>query len=320
LGRVDMEPIWVFSRVPGLQRLEQLEGLRVAIGPMGSGTRVLVLSLLEHARVAPTSLQLMDMSHEQAAIALAQGRLDVMFSVLPAEAPVIQTALRTPGVSLLNLQSAALTQRVPFLQIRPLARGVLDPQIPLPFYDMSIMVVPTELVVRANLHPALQRQLIDVAHDIHGQAGLFRKKEEMPAGNLLEWPASPEIRLMAAESLSFLERHVPFWQAQFVLRVTYLMLPALFIGLLLGLAWRKYQMLDAQSRLMRWYGELRLIERDLSDAQGTSLSSHRHMLRLRSIREHLARTPIPPNLKERQLKLLEHIDFVRVHIHKLRGR
>lgn len=320
LGRVDVEPVWVFSRVPGLQRLDQLEGLRVAMGPVGSGTRALGHTLLEQARVTPESLHLMDVSHEQGAVALAQGKLDVMFSALPAEAPVIYTALRTPGVSLVNLQSVALTQRVPFLQIRLLARGVLDPQIPLPAQDMTIMVVPTELVVRANLHPSLQRQLIDVAHDIHGQAGLFRRKGELPAGNLLEWPASPEIRLMATESLSFLEQRIPFWQAQFVLRLIYLIMPALLIGLLLGVGWRKYRMLHAQSRLIRWYGELRLIERDLTETQGNSLSSHRHVLRLRSIREHLAQTPIPPSLKERQLKLLEHIDFVRIRIHKLRGR
>lgn len=321
LGRVDAEPVWIFSRVPHLQRLDQLEGLRVAIGLPGSGTRVLMGALLEQARVAPEKLKVMELSHDQAAAALAAGELDVMISVLPAETPVIHKALRTPGVSLVNLQgTAALTQQLSFLQIRLLARGVLDPEGPLPAQDTSVMIVPTEMVARSDLPPALQRQLIDVAREVHGTVGPFRREGEMPAGNLLEWPATPQIRAMANDSLPFIERHFSFWQAQFLMRLIYLIAPALMVGLLLGMGWQRYTLLSAQARLTSWYGELRMIEQELSDVRCTSLSAHRHQIRLHSIREHLAKTPVPPSLKERQLKLLEYFDFVRIRIHKLRGR
>lgn len=320
LGRVDVEPIWIFSRVSGLQRLSQLEGLRVSIGPIGSGTHAFMQTLIERSRITPEKLHLRYFEHDKAVAALAKDQLDVMFGVLPAESPVVKAALQTTGVSLVNLQSAALVQKIPFLQIKLLAQGVLAPQGPMPPEDMTVMVVPTELVARADLHPALQRQLIRVAHELHATAGLFRKQGEMPAASLLEWPASPQIRAMSTESLPLIERHLPFWEAQFLLRFLYLILPALLLGLLIGWIHWKYQLLLAENRLVHWYGELRLIEQDLSNAQGVSLSSHRHTQRLRSIREHLAQTPIPVRLKKRQLKLLEHIDFVRIRIHKLRGR
>ena len=46
LGSVFYEPLWVFYRGPDMDRLAALQGKRVAVGPEGSGTRVLAVRAL----------------------------------------------------------------------------------------------------------------------------------------------------------------------------------------------------------------------------------------------------------------------------------
>jgi TRAP-type uncharacterized transport system substrate-binding protein len=52
LGTVGYVPLWIFYLNPraSLEQLAQLRGMRVAVGPMGSGTRRLALELLARKR------------------------------------------------------------------------------------------------------------------------------------------------------------------------------------------------------------------------------------------------------------------------------
>src|SRR5215831_11104878 len=50
LGTVFYEPLWFFTRISG-SRTEGLNGRRLSVGPEGSGTRHLVLKLLEKNKI-----------------------------------------------------------------------------------------------------------------------------------------------------------------------------------------------------------------------------------------------------------------------------
>jgi TRAP-type uncharacterized transport system substrate-binding protein len=50
LGTVFYEPLWFFTRISG-SRTEGLSGRRLSVGPEGSGTRALVLELLEKNKI-----------------------------------------------------------------------------------------------------------------------------------------------------------------------------------------------------------------------------------------------------------------------------
>ncbi|MFN3569548.1 MAG: TAXI family TRAP transporter solute-binding subunit, partial [Polaromonas sp.] len=56
LANVDVEPVWLFSRNRDIESLNQLQGLRLAIGPEGSGHRRVALRLLEQARIGSNQL------------------------------------------------------------------------------------------------------------------------------------------------------------------------------------------------------------------------------------------------------------------------
>jgi TRAP-type uncharacterized transport system substrate-binding protein len=58
LVNVDVEPLWIFTRGREIDSLNQLQGLRVAVGPEGSGTRKVALKLLEQARIEAKDLTL----------------------------------------------------------------------------------------------------------------------------------------------------------------------------------------------------------------------------------------------------------------------
>ena len=51
VSKIDIEPLWIFARQPGIEALQQLQGLRISLGPAGSGTRQLGLALLEQVRL-----------------------------------------------------------------------------------------------------------------------------------------------------------------------------------------------------------------------------------------------------------------------------
>ena len=71
LGAVYYEPLWIFHRSSvRVESLQSVAGRRVAIGPEGSGVRVLATLLLTEAGVAPESYTAAPLAGQAAAAAL----------------------------------------------------------------------------------------------------------------------------------------------------------------------------------------------------------------------------------------------------------
>src|SRR5581483_9074235 len=68
LGSVFYQPLVIFYRSPHpIERLSELQGKRVAVGPEGSGTRFLALALLKANHIEPKgATALLDLSGEAA--------------------------------------------------------------------------------------------------------------------------------------------------------------------------------------------------------------------------------------------------------------
>src|ERR1700675_464439 len=81
LGSVFYVPLTIFYRNPtALDRLSQLAGRRIAIGPPGSGTRSLALALLKANEInAQGPTQLLDLEGEAARTALLGQQADAIF-------------------------------------------------------------------------------------------------------------------------------------------------------------------------------------------------------------------------------------------------
>lgn len=320
LSKVDIEPLWIFSRLAYVDSLQQLQGLRVSLGPAGSGTRQLGLALLEQVRLLPRDITDSELAGMAAVDALKQGTLDVVLMVSAPESQVVKTLLATPSVHLVQLRrTAALTERLPYLQTRLLVQGALD-GARLPTRDLPVLTTSASLVARADLHPALQRLATHVASAVHAGGGVFHPPGEFPSLKRVEFPAAEEARRTLIHGLPWLEERLPFWWAQVLTRVLVICLPVALIAFWLARMLPAYLRWVLESSVARWYGELKYIEHDLSREGLSGLDLTHYLDRLNSIEQRMAAFVTPPYLMSRWFTLRQHIDFVRMRLLRRRGR
>ena len=67
------------------------------------------------------------------------------------------------------------------------------------------------LLVRHDLHPAVQYLLLQAAEDIHSGPGILRRPGQFPAAEPQDVPLSRGARNYYKSGGSFFQRHLPFW-------------------------------------------------------------------------------------------------------------
>ncbi|HEX6735765.1 MAG TPA: TAXI family TRAP transporter solute-binding subunit [Azonexus sp.] len=311
LGSVFYEPVWVFYRGPRpLTRLTDLRGKRIAIGQEGSGIRQLAQRLLE-ANEMERAATLLPLSGLDAAEELQQGRLDAAFIIAAESAPVVQVLLRSPGVHLMSFaQANAYQRRFPFLTRLTLPQGVADLVRDYPPEDVRVLAPTANLVVRDDLHPALQTLLLQVASEVHGHTGFFQSAGEFPSYMDPLLPLSPEAARYFKSGPPFLQRYLPFWLAVLIDRLFVLLVPV--IALLIPLlrfapalySWR------VRSKVFRCYGELRFLEDDIRHRfDPANRADYRQ--RLDALDEEATRLHVPLGFTDLVYTLREHVNLVR---------
>ncbi len=158
LGTVFLEPLWIFCRgaqsSPG--RLDQLRGMRVSIGPTGSGMRDLALKLLARNGIDAGNTELLPLTMAEAAAQLIGGDIQAAMMVASSEAPAVQRLLASPDVRLLSLTRAdAYVALYPFLSKVVLPAGFVDLTHDRPPADVEMVAVKASLVVRRDLQSAI---------------------------------------------------------------------------------------------------------------------------------------------------------------------
>jgi uncharacterized protein len=321
IANVDIEPVWIFSRVKDIDSLQQLQGMRVSIGQAGSGSRIIALKLLEQVRLEPKDLVLSETTGMGSVKAMANGSIDAAIFVASPSAPIVNAMLTTPGVHLITLKrSAALIERIPYLEPRLVAQGMLSPKNQLPAQDAVMLTTVASVVVSENLHPALKRLTAAVTTQVHHEAGVFHKAGDFPNLRRVDFPSANEARTTLLHGLPWIEAHLSLNQAQWVWRL-------LLIGLPLALAcWAwcffvpAFMRWTIESYVNRWYGELKFIENDLETAKLSGLDFAKHNVQLRAIDTAVNNFEAPAEFMKRMYMLQQHIDFVRHKLLAMRGR
>ena len=311
LGSLFYEPVWVFYRGErDLSRLTELRGKRIAIGQEGSGVRQLAQQLLA-ANEIEAGEQLVPLSGLSAAEELQQGRIDAAFIIASESAPVVQVLLRSPGIRLMSFaQSGAYQRRFPFLTKLTFPQGVADLVRDFPPNDIKVLAPTANLIVRDDLHPALQSLLLQAASEVHGKSGFFQDQGEFPSYKDPMLPLSPDAARYFKSGPSFLQRYLPFWLAVLVDRLIVLLLPvvALLIPLLKVApaiyTWR------VRSKVFRCYGELKFLEDDLKNHfDRARLAEYRS--RLDALEDEAVQLHVPLGFTDLVYTLREHVNLVR---------
>ena len=361
LGSLFVEPVWIFYREaaltkvkpvppveitpavpvvvarakvvrPGTEKLPpptaitqlgELRGLKLNVGPKGSGGPRLASKLFTANRLAQDDVTLSYLDDTPAVMKLLDGSLDAVMFATASEAPMVQMLLQTPGIKLFNFdQAEAYSRRFPFLKHVVLPRGIVALDKDLPHEDVHLIAPTATLVAKSSTHPAIVELLVQAATEVHGTAGWFRKAGEFPNDQYTEVPLSPVAERYYKNGPPFLQRYLPFWLANLIERMGVILVPV--IALLIPLSrilpplytWR------VRSRVYRWYGQLREVESDVDaaardggrDAAPDKVRRSKQLARLADIEGKVNHLVVPLSYADELYTLKLHIDRVRAKL------
>lgn len=316
LGSLYYEPLWIFYRAslaPGgeLDRISQLKGRRIAIGPAASGTHKLAMELLDANGISGSPTHLVPKTGMAAVEALKRGEVDAAFVVGPTQSAAVWVLLYSEGIRLMSVSHAdAYSRRFPFLEKLTLPAGAIDLARNIPAHDVTLVSPMATLLVREDTHPALIDLLLLAATEVHGGPGIFQKPGEFPNRTEVDFPLSKEAERYYKSGKPLLQRYLPFWAATLIDRMVVMLVPVLallipivkFAPSLYG--WR------VRSRIFRRYGELKFLEAEVEQEPGRQ-SREEWLMRLDAIERDVNRMPTPLAFSDMHYTLRSHIDLVR---------
>ena len=312
LGVVGYEALWVFCK--GKNTLDDLPGLKgktVAIGAKGAGMRRMVRELLAANGIGDDDFTPLEVGGVEAAEALLGGTADCAFLLEAPEAGILKALIYADGAQLVDFsrRADAYTKHLPFLGKVVLPEGGNDLAGNRPPHPVTLLTAQTQLLVRDDLHPAIQMLLINAARDVHRDSGLFNGDGEFPTLHRLDFPIAADAPRLYASGRPFLHRYLPFWVANLIDRALVFLIPAVailfpLVRLLPPLyAWRM------RRRIYRWYGELMFIENEMRRTL-TSGETRDFRERLDWIETEVNEITTPLSYANQLYSLRQHIDFV----------
>lgn len=317
LGTLFYQPLWVFSRGRSLQKQSKLQGLRISIGPEGSSSRALCLKLLRRAgMIDQKSAILLSLRPSESAQKLAGGEIDAAVFLDAWESPAVQRLLETKEVNLESIRRAdAFVALYPYLNKLVLPAGLVDMAEPRPATDVLLIAPKSNLVVRNDLHPAIQYLLLEAAVEIHSPPGMFHTAGQFPAPESIDLPLSRYAREFYKTGRPFLQRHLPFWLAAFLEQPLVLLIPLIAILFpLFRVAPAIYDWAERR-RVYRLYTELKRLEDEMLFAV-PGRTRNDVIEQLDRLKHRASRLSVPTPFKPLVYGLRLHIDMVRQEAQK----
>src|SRR5215471_2112287 len=312
LGTLFYEPLWIFHRrgMEGMP-LYGLRGRKISIGPVGSASHALLLELLKRNQVADQVGELLTLAPQDAADKLLTGEIDAAALLAAWDAPVVQRLIADQRVELANAPRAdAYVALYPLLSKVMVPRGVGDLAKDLPPADVTLFASKASLVVRKDLHPAIQYLLLSTAVQIHSGVSMFHRAGRFPAAEGIELPLSSEAVQFYKSGQPFLQHNLPFWMASLVGHLLVLLIPIVavlyplmrFLPALYGWLMRR--------KIARLYGELRFLEDEITGGGGPT-DAAQLMARLDQHEKQANQLRMPIAYESMMYLLRNHISAVR---------
>jgi hypothetical protein len=325
LGSLYREPLWVFYRGDKrLERLSQLAGKRIGVGPPGSGTYAIAMRLLaangliesgagSGSSTGDPRAVLVREDVAAAAAALQKGELDAAFFVAAFEADYIQSLLNDRGVNLMNFaQHEAYHRRFRFLSPVTVPAGMVNLGSNLPGQDVALLAPTAMLAVRRDFHPALIPLLLMTATRIHGKGDELSNPGEFPSERYCDFPLSEDATRFYRSGQPVLQRLLPFWFASLVDRAKVMLIPLVMLMMPLLRAAPPLMRWRTRRKIYRWFSDLREIDQRL--VAGLSRPElDQELARLKDIDHQVTYVDVP-------LSYMEEFYHLRLHLGMLQQR
>jgi uncharacterized protein len=147
IGRLPEAESLVFlgPQADQIKALTDLRGMRIGIGPVGSGTEHVARQVL--APLAELDLSLSTQGVDEQLVQLERGELDLVAMVINEDAQLVAEAVRARGLQILSLPRAdALARRLPFKRVGRIVAGQYDQVRVLPGEAKDVLQVDTLIV------------------------------------------------------------------------------------------------------------------------------------------------------------------------------
>ncbi|MDB5387137.1 MAG: transporter solute receptor, family [Planctomycetaceae bacterium] len=306
------EPLWIFyNGETGLDKLSQLKGKRLAVGPEGSGTRGIALQMLSANGIDAAQAEFIKTAGNEAAQALINNDVDAAFFVAGVNTTYIQQLLKAPRVHLLELsQAAAYARRFHFLSTVVIpAGGLLELQDNIPAKSTVLISPCATLVAHKSLHPALTALLLNMATKVHGAGDLLTNPGTFPSALHTDLPLSDDAAHYFRFGPPVLQRLLPFWLASLVDRMKIMIIPLIMLLMPLIRATPPLVRWRTRRKIYRWYARLRLI--DQRAIQGMSLEEAQQALtELNILEQQVALVGVPLSYMDEYYNLRLHLNLV----------
>jgi TRAP-type uncharacterized transport system substrate-binding protein len=249
------QPVTLFS---------QFRGKRLSIGMPGTAFRSVMLEVLKATDGLDASNHLVDLDPTQSIDALIAGEIDV--AIIPQlDSSSSQRALDANGVRLMSVaQAEAIAKTVPGLKHVVLWRGLIDLSRDIPNSDVDLLAIRNRLLVRKDLHPALQYLLLEAMREVHSPAGTFNRLGEFPAEQPNDLPLSPTAEAFYRSGPTFWQRYTSFWLTSLLNRIVFFVIPVVAAMIpIIGFALPWYRWLHNR-RIDQLHRALGKLERELT--------------------------------------------------------
>src|SRR5258706_3152038 len=272
LGGVFDAPIFVFYRnAESITQFAQFRGKRLSIGTPGTALRALMLQVLTATDAMDPPTQFLDLDSAEAIDALIAGEIDVAIFASQLDTSFLQRALGAPGLRLMNVaQADAIAKTVPGLKHLVLSRGIISLTRDIPDSDIDLLASRNSLLVRNDLHPALQYLLLEAMREVHWPSGPFNRLGEFPAEQPNDLPLSPTAEAFYRSGPIFWQRYTSFWLTSLLNRIVFFVIPVVAAMIpVIGFALPLYRWLQIR-RIDQLHRALGSLERELTQIAGGS--------------------------------------------------
>jgi len=294
LGGVFDAPIFIFyrSREP-ITQFAQMRGKRLSLGKPGTALRSLMVQVMDATGASGVSTVVLDLDASEMIEALLAGTIDV--AIFPSQledrldAELVERALGTTDLRLMNVaQAEAIAKTVPGLKHVILWRGLISLSRDVPSSDFDLLASRNRMLVRKDLHPALQYLLLEAMREAHAAPGPFSRLGEFPAPQPSDLALSPTAEAFYRSGQTFWQRYTSFWLASLLNRMVFFVIPILVALIpVIGFAPRVYRWLYLR-RINQLHWSLGQLEQELSQHDNSRFGDYeRHIAEVESVLQSL---------------------------------
>jgi len=216
LGSIILEPLFIFHRKDiSAKSPADFKGLRVAVSPVNSGTRVVTEQILEIYGVNESNTKFYPYTLSESANALKDGTIDVAFFLQPANNKTISELGKNPKLKVMSLnQAVALTRKFNYLYSATIYAGGFDLKNNIPEEDVKVIATPVTIVAKNNLPQSVVSAISLILKEEFRNPNIVSDTGTFPTmdyeKNIFINQKADEIFRIPCGSEPFLYRYLPF--------------------------------------------------------------------------------------------------------------